>query len=156
MNKQQVIYYIQWHTTLIIWIRSKLAQLNLDIRLKQTYVRYVTMGVNEEEGGFGGIKTPRVVLIVLMVFSGLVMVGSGIAHGPWFKCNDVIRYGVWRWCASYIYFRYVAPNDRQAETYKCLYKSSKGQVHKTSAAFNCSLRRQSWFNIPFQHHIWQK
>ncbi|XP_063711119.1 uncharacterized protein LOC134839481 [Symsagittifera roscoffensis] len=70
------------------------------------------MGVNEEEGGFGGIKTPRVVLIVLMVFSGLVMVGSGIAHGPWFKCNDVIRYGVWRWCASYIYFRYVAPNDR--------------------------------------------
>ena len=116
MNKQQVIYYIQWHNTLIIWIGLKLAQLNLDIRLKQTYVRYVTMGVNEEEGGFGGIKTPRVVLIVLMVFSGLVMVGSGIAHGPWFKCNDVIRYGVWRWCASYIYFRYVAPNDRQAET----------------------------------------
>ncbi|XP_075254572.1 uncharacterized protein LOC142345986 [Convolutriloba macropyga] len=54
------------------------------------------------------LTPPRMVLLTLIGFSVLVMIGSAIGHGHWFKCNDVIRYGVWQWCASFVYFKYVA------------------------------------------------
>ena len=58
------------------------------------------------------MSAAKPVLIPIVGLCLIVMIMEGFGHAPWFKCNDVIRYGVWQWCASYVYFRFtLGKND---------------------------------------------